>query len=58
MAIVMTEAALLLAMSLAKSAFSEGIFWSQNRTEEEIKARAASEEARTEELMARMRGGG
>lgn len=57
MAIVLTEALVMLLMTVAKTAMSEAIFWAEGKSDDEIKQRAASEEARTEELMLRMRRG-
>lgn len=54
----MNDAIILLILAAVKSAVNEVLFWSQDKTTEEIEARVREEEQRTGSLMGRMSGGG
>lgn len=54
----MTPELILLIVAAVKSAVSEILVWSGDKSEDEIKARRIQEEDRTKKLMDRMRSGG
>ena len=47
----------MLIIAAVKTTITEIMYWSKDKTEDEIKERAASEEKRTSDLIDRMRGG-
>jgi len=51
---MMDTAVAMLIAAAVKSTVTEILFWSKDRTLEEIQDRAAKEEQRTDDLMARM----
>lgn len=57
MPLVIDDSLALLLIAAAKTAVSEALFWAKERSKEEIDQRTADEEARTEDLMSRLRGG-
>jgi len=53
----MEEALALLLIAAARRAMNEAAYWAKDRSEEEIRARAAEEETRTKNLLTRMKQG-